>query len=269
LTVERLRCYSYQLHYCKALKTIAIVNQKGGVGKTSTAVNLGFALARLQKRVLLIDLDPQASLTEYFLTPTVFRDLKETVADLLLKTTPITPLNVSENISLLPSSIDLSVADVQLPAKLNSQKTLARMLKGYDYDFALIDCLPSLGILAINALTAADAVLIPVNTEIMAERTVKLILNTIEEIRETELNPNLKIWKILPTIFDSRLAHHKEVFEALKAKHAWLVYPEPVKATTKYKDAVTTRKDINGLDQDLGAYWTRMAQSLIKDSELS
>ena len=170
--------------------------------KPQPLLTLVFALARQSKRILLIDLDPQASLTEYFLSSAKFSDLKETVANLLLETRPITPIHVSENIDLLPSSIDFSVADVQLPSILNSQKTLARMIKSYDYDFVIIDSLPSLGILAINALTASDAVLIPVNTEIMAERTVKLILNTIEEIRETELNPHLKIWKILPTIYD-------------------------------------------------------------------
>ena len=197
--------------------------------------------------MLLVDLDPQASLTEYFLDPIQMRDLQETVANLLLETQPVQPLIISKSIDLIPSSIDLSVADVQLPGKLNSQKTLARMLKTYNYDFILIDCLPSLGILAVNALTAADAVLVPVNTELMAERTVKLILSTIEEVRDTELNTRLKIWRILPTMFDSRLAHHKEVLEALRSKHSWLVYPEPVKSTTKYKDAVSTRKDVKSL----------------------
>jgi chromosome partitioning protein len=265
LTAERCNCYSDARHEYQAVKTLSIVNQKGGVGKTSTAVNLAFALGRLQKRVLLVDLDPQASLTEYFLTPKEIGELAENTADLLLQTIPIQPRSVRDNIDLLPSSIDLSVADVQLPAKLNSQKTLARMLKSYAYDYVLIDCLPSLGILTINALTASDAVLVPVEPEIMAERTVKLILNTIAEIRETELNPNLQIWRILPTKFDSRLAHHKEVLEAIKAKHAWLVYPEPVKSTTKYKDAVTSREDISHLDKELGEYWDRMARAFIKD----
>jgi chromosome partitioning protein len=99
----------------------------------------------------------------------------------------------------------------------------------------------------------------------MAERTVKLILSTIEDIKETELNPQLKVWRILPTLYDQRLAHHKEILEALRAKYASLLYPEPVRATTKYKDAVTSGTDVSDLDSKLGEYWDRLCTTLLKE----
>jgi len=105
-------------------------------------------------------------------------------------------------------------------------------------------------------MTAAQLVLVPVATELMAERTVKLILSTINDIKETELNPALRVWRILPTLYDQRLAHHREILEAFKVKYPELLYSEPVRATTKYKDAVTNRSDVSDLDPKLGDYWT-------------
>src|SRR5450755_2114473 len=109
-------------------------------------------------------------------------------------------------------------------------------------------------------------VLVPVSTELMAERTVKLILATIEDIRESELNPSLRIWRILPTLYDSRLAHHREILAALRAKHGQLLYSDPVRSTTKYKDAVTSQTDVSDLDAKLGVYWDSLAAVLIEES---
>jgi cellulose biosynthesis protein BcsQ len=108
---------------------------------------------------------------------------------------------------------------------------------------------------------------VPVTTELMAERTIKLILNTIQDVKESELNTTLKVWRILPSLHDIRLAHHKEILEALRTKYGQLVYPEPVKHTTKYKDAVTSQVDISELDRRQGEYWDRLAASLIAESE--
>jgi chromosome partitioning protein len=246
------------------VQIIAIANQKGGVGKTSTTVNLAAALAREGLTVLMADLDPQSSLTEYFVQPS---ELKTTMYDLLLEGTELKPLVLGEYINLLPSSIDLAAAEVQLPTKRNQERTLARMLKRYAYDYCLIDCPPSLGVLTTNALTAANLVIVPVTTELMAERTIKLILNTIEDVKESELNPMLKVWRILPSLHDARLAHHKEILEALRAKYGSLLYSEPVKHTTKYKDAVTSQVDISELDRLQGEYWDRLATRLIAESE--
>lgn len=247
------------------MKTIAIANQKGGTGKTSTTVNLGAALSRAGHSVLLVDMDPQGSLTEYFVNP---GELTATIYDALKNGITVSPLHIGAFISLLPANIDLAAAEVELPGKhkYTHLQRLSRVLRDYDFDYCLIDCPPSLGELTVNALAAAHYALIPVSTELMAERTVKLILQTIEEIRDDGLNTGLRVWRILPTIFDIRLAHHQEILEALRAKYGTLLYPNPVRATTKYKDAVTIHADVSELDPRLGEYWDTLAFLLRKET---
>ncbi len=248
------------------MRTISICNQKGGVGKTSLAVNLAAALARHEKRVLLVDMDPQGSLTEYFLNPA---SLEYTMYDALLYSFTVSPSILGEYVHLLPAHIDLAKAEIMLPTKRNQERTLARFLKQYAdrYDFALVDCPPSLGVMTVNALTAADYAIIPVTCELMAERTLKLIMETIDDVRESELNADLLVWRIVPTMFDQRLAHHREILEALRSKYARQLYPEPVRATTKYKDAVTSHTDVSELDPRLGRYWDEMACTLLSDTK--
>lgn len=246
------------------MKIVAISNQKGGTGKTSTTVNLAAALARAEKTVLLVDMDPQGSLTEYFTNP---EKLTITIYNALLDGANVEPLVIGEQIHLLPATIDLAAAEIQLPAKRNQERTLSRVLRPFTdrYDYCILDCPPSLGVLTANALTAAHKVLVPVSTELMAERTVKLILNTVEDIKDTELNTGLQVWRILPTLYDQRLAHHREILDALRAKYGALLYPEPVRSTTKYKDAVTSGTDVSDLDTKLGDYWDTLASVLVQE----
>lgn len=229
------------------MQIIAIANQKGGVGKTSMVVNLAAAFARREQRTLLVDMDPQGSLTEYFVNPT---ELEITIYDALLYGFKVPPCVLGEYIRLIPATIDLAKAEIVLPSKRNQEHTLNRFLRQYAtvYDYCLIDCPPSLGVMTANALTAAHWVIVPVSTELMAERTVRLILETVDDIRESELNPDLKVWHIVPTMYDQRLAHHREILEALRVKYEDWLYPDPVRATTKYKDAATSQTDVSDLD---------------------
>jgi chromosome partitioning protein len=241
-------------------KPVGAIQQGGRLlpYKTSTTVNLGAALSRAGHSVLLVDMDPQASLTEYFINP---GELTATIYNALKDGMTVSLFHIGASISLIPANIDLAAAEIELPAKhkYTHHQRLARVLRSYAADYCLVDCPPSLGELTVNALAAAQYALIPVSTELMAERTVKLILQTIEEIRDDGLNAVLQVWRILPTLYDIRLAHHQEIREALRAKYGNLLYPDPVRATTKYKDAVTIHADVSALDPRLGEYWDTLA----------
>ena len=131
------------------------------------------------------------------------------------------------------------------------------------YDFCLIDCPPNLGILTINALASAHQVLIPVKTEISAFRALKRIKNTIKDILESDLNGGLTVWGILPTLYNVTKAHHKEVLQALHHTYGAEVYEEESRDTTKYNDAAVLKTDVSALDKALGAYWDRIAATLV------
>jgi len=193
---------------------IAMCNQKGGVGKTTSTINLGAALAEYGRRVLLVDFDPQGALSvglginPHELDLTVYNLLLErgvTADDVLLKT------NVA-GLDLLPSNIDLSAAEVQLVNEVAREQCLLRALNGVrsDYDVVIIDCQPSLGLLTVNALTAADTVIVPLECEFFALRGVALLTDTIEKVQD-RLNPRLRLEGILATMYDARTVHGREV----------------------------------------------------------
>ena len=264
----------------KNLVIYAVANQKGGVGKTPTSINLAYALVRviraifgIEIKVLLVDMDPQASLSEYFLGDQA--DVQEiTILDALCggpvegphgKPKPIGPIIINDNIHLLPAHDGLAAAEIIIPRLSNTEKRLAKVLSFYAgaYTAVVIDCPPSLGILTKNALATAQKVLVPVKTERSAERTLKLINRSIDDIVDSDLNEHLQVWGILPTLYDSRKGHHRKVLLEIHQNYEGNVYPEVSAETTKYNEAFERRTDVSSLDKRLGEYWDRLAFSML------
>ena len=221
-------------------RIIAMCNQKGGVGKTTTCINLGAALAAYGRRVLVVDFDPQGAATVGLgvnaleLDQTIYSLLRDPGSDVRAAICPTTV----PNLDVLPANIDLSAAEVQLVNEVARESALARVLRPLEqeYDVILIDCQPSLGLLTVNALTAAHGVIVPVETEFFALRGVALLVETIETVRD-RINPRLKIDGILPTMVDTRTLHSREVTERLEETFGDLVYVTRINRTVKFPDA--------------------------------
>ena len=199
------------------MRIIALMNQKGGVGKTTTTVNLGAALAEAGKKICLIDLDPQAHLTiNYGIEP---GEQTPSVYELLVDQRPIADVlkAAGERISVIPSSIDLAAAEVEMVSVLGRESILKKRLQevGNDYDFVLLDCPPSLGLLTINALAAANEVIIPMQAHFLALQGVAKLLETVQLVQR-RLNPNLKVSGIVLTMFDSNTKLSNEVVAELE-----------------------------------------------------
>jgi chromosome partitioning protein len=203
------------------LRTIAFANQKGGVGKTTTTLNVGAALKERGEQVLILDFDPQGSLT-LGLGHNPY-DLKATIYDVLIGNNQIEDviLSTSTGASLIPANIDLSGAEVELLNEIGREHILRDALAPLQdrYKFLLIDCPPSLGLLTVNALTAADEVIIPVQTQYFSFRGMQLLFGTIEKIKQRS-NPALQVLGVLPNIYDSRNRHNKEVLEELRSTYS-------------------------------------------------
>ena len=205
----------------KDLKVIAIANQKGGVAKTTTTHNLGVALATKGKRVLLIDLDSQASLTiSVGLEPL---EVKRTIVDVLRKDG--VPVNecierISDRLHIVTSIIDLAPMEMELLSRASREKILDRALRPVrgEYDFILVDCPPQLSILTINALSCADGVIIPVKTDYLAYRGLTQLQDSIQEIQEL-INPELKVLGVIATLYEKRVADDNEILVALKKEY--------------------------------------------------
>jgi chromosome partitioning protein len=228
-------------------RVIALCNQKGGVGKTTSAINLGAALAELGRRLLLVDFDPQGALSAglgvqpHQLDRTTYNLLMErnvSIDDVLLKTSV-------PGIDLLPSNIDLSAAEIQLVGEVAREQTLARVLAPVlgEYDFVLIDCQPSLGLLTVNALTASHGVIIPLECEFFSLRGVALLIDTIEKVQQ-RLNPDLKLDGILATMYDGRTLHGREVFARVLEAFGDTVFDTVIARTVRFPETTVAGEPI-------------------------
>jgi chromosome partitioning protein len=248
-------------------RIIAMCNQKGGVGKTTTAINLASALAGYGRKVLVVDFDPQGALSAGL--GVVAHDIK-TIYDLLVEKDlkaqdVILPTGV-KNLDVIPANIDLSAAEVQLVNEVAREQILARVLRPVtdNYDVVIIDCQPSLGLLTVNALTAAHGVLIPLNCEFFALRGVALLIETIEKVRD-RLNPAIKLDGILATMYDPRTLHAREVVERLYEAFGDQVFDTIVHRTVKFPDATIAAVPITEFapTSDAAEYYRTVARELV------
>jgi chromosome partitioning protein len=228
-------------------RIIAMCNQKGGVGKTTTTINLGAALAEYGRKVLLVDFDPQGSLSvglgvnPYDIDKSVYdliMDRNVTLDDVVLKS------NVP-GLDIVPSNIDLSAAEVQLVTEVAREQVLTRALAPAvaDYDFVIIDCQPSLGLLTVNALTAAHGVIVPMEAEFFALRGVAMLVETIQKVQD-RLNPGLEIDGLVATMFDARTVHSREVLARLVEAFDEKVFHTAIARTVRFPETTVAGEPI-------------------------
>jgi len=239
------------LHTHGPARVAAVCNQKGGVGKTTTTINLGAALAEYGRRVLLVDFDPQGALSvglgiqPHELDSSVYNLLVEpgvSARDVLIKT------NV-DGLDLLPSNIDLAGAEVQLVHEVGREYVLGGVLEPVlpEYDIVLIDCQPSLGLLTVNALACADGVIVPLECEYFAMRGVALLRETIDKVSR-RLNPKLGMDGLLATMYDSRTLHTREVLSSVVSGFGDKVFHTVINRTVKFPDATVAGEPITRFD---------------------
>lgn len=224
-------------------RVLAFANQKGGVAKTTTTLSIGAALTERGRRVLAIDMDPQGALT-YSLGVDPDQ-LDETVNDVLVRRLPVEKVVVTREFDLVPANIDLAGAEAVLLAKTGREYALQRALRDVltSYDYILIDCPPSLGILTINSLTAAHGVLIPLQCEALSHRGVGQLIETVRDIRHFT-NPDLELLGVIPTMYDGRSRHAREVLEDVGSRYDLPVLEPAVRKSIRFAEATQAGKSI-------------------------
>jgi chromosome partitioning protein len=248
----------------KTAEVIAFANQKGGVAKTTTTLNLAVAFAESGYRVLCIDLDPQGNLT---MSQGIDPDkVERSLYDVLVNDMPISEIIVKREIDIAVASIDLAGAEIAMSTKIGRERSLEKALKEVhgDYDFVCIDTPPSLGLLTINALTAANKVIVPVQCEYLSMRGLVQLQNTLRMIQEN-LNPEVRIEGILPTMLDSRTIHAKEAVEILEENFGDLVFRSRIKKAIKFAEAPVKGASVLKYDSDSSAanYYRELAKEVL------
>ena len=262
----------------KEAKIIAICNQKGGVGKTTTTVNLGIGLAKEGKRVLVIDADPQGDLTTC-LGWKNGDELQTTLADLMNKTLPERPigkgegiLHHEEGVDLLPSNLELSAMEMNLVNAMSRELTLKNCLKEIkkDYEYILIDCMPSLGMITVNALAAADSVMIPVQAQYLPAKGMTQLVQTIGKVQRT-LNPDLRIDGIVLTLVDGRTNLAKQTLHILRNQYGnrMKIYSSQIPVAVKAAETSFQGKSIYAYDKNssVAKAYENLTKEVIRNGE--
>jgi chromosome partitioning protein len=251
-------------------QVLALANQKGGVAKTTTTLNLGVALAERGQRVLCIDLDPQGNLTmSQGLNPDA---IERSMFDVLVHRLPIEQVIARREIDLAVASIDLAGAELALSSQIGRERALEKALAPVEarYDYILIDTPPSLGLLTINAFVAATGVIVPVQTEYLSLRGLVQLQNTLQLVRDN-LNPDVEIVGILPTMYDRRLTHSREADEILRENFGDLVYSTRIRKTIRFAEAPVKGSSVLAYEPDgeAAALYRDLAKEVLKSGKKS
>jgi chromosome partitioning protein len=247
-------------------EVISFANQKGGVAKTTSTLNLAVALAELGNRILCLDLDPQANLT---MSQGIDPDkVEKSMYNVLVDDLPISEIIVHREIDIAPASLDLAGAEIAMSTKIGRERSLEKALREVrsDYDYICIDTPPSLGLLTINALTASNKVIIPVQCEYLSMRGLVQLQNTLTMIQEN-LNPDVQIAGILPTMFDARTLHAREAVSMLEETFGDLVFKSRIRKAVKFAEAPVRGSSVLKYDTKSRAasYYRNLAKEVLND----